>query len=76
MIRIITTKFLGPTNYKGSRIVASDIEGHRLTIGYPHELSGDKAYLKAANALMDKRGWKGSLIGEESTRTGWIFVFN
>lgn len=42
---LIKTTFYGPTNCKGSRIGAQATDGGpRVTIGYPHELHGDRAH--------------------------------
>ena len=55
-MKAITTKYIGPTNYRGSRIKASDEDGNAITISYPHELSGEEVYRKAAVALCTKIG--------------------
>lgn len=59
----IRTRYYGPTNTKGSRIVADAGRGRRVTIGYPHELSGAACYALAAEALCKKMGWAGELVG-------------
>ncbi len=58
----IETKYIGPSNYKDARIVAYTINGQRLTISYPYELSGEAVHRKAAQALADKMDWKGKLV--------------
>lgn len=78
----IETHYLGPTNYRGSRIVAT-IDGHltaddkpaRVTIPYPHELNPDEAHLSAALALADRCTWAGTveLLGG-ATKSGYTFV--
>lgn len=73
-MKAIETRYLGPTNTKGARIVASDGDGNRATIGYPHELSGEAVHRKAAEALCQKMGWPGKLAGG-STKRGYVFVF-
>lgn len=65
-MKAIVTKYHGPTNTKGARISASDLDGNRSIISYPHELSGDAVHLLAAKALCHKMGWKGELVG------GWL----
>lgn len=70
----IETKYLGPTNTKGSRIKATG-NGHSVTISYPYELSGEAVHRKAAQALADKMNWPGRLIGG-ATRSGYVFVFD
>ena len=39
--RAIVTRYLGPTNTRGSRIVADAGDRCRVTVGYRDELSGD-----------------------------------
>ena len=74
MSKAIVTTYRGPTDTKGSRITASDGDGNRVTIPYPHELSGEFVHRKAAEALRDKMGWTGPLVGG-ATKTGYAFVF-
>lgn len=61
----ITTKYLPATDTKGARITAFDGDRNRVTIGYPHELSGVDVHTKAARELCKKMGWEGSL------HSGW-----
>src|SRR5258708_4084246 len=74
-MKAIVTKYHGPTNHKGSRITASDEDGNRVTISYPHELSGEDCHRAAADALCKKMGWDGELIGG-SLKRGYVFVFS
>lgn len=73
-MKAITTKYRGPTNTRGSRIIASDEDGNRVSIPYPHELSGILVHAKAALALCEKMKWTGPLIGG-SLKDGYAFVF-
>jgi hypothetical protein len=73
-MKAIETKYHGPTNTRGARITASDLDGNRITVPYPHELSGEDVHRVAAEALRDKMGWSGRLIGG-STKAGYVFVF-
>ncbi|MGD0135271.1 MAG: hypothetical protein ABSE57_24760 [Bryobacteraceae bacterium] len=73
-MKAIVTKYRGATNTRGSRIAASDEDGNRTTIPYPHELSGEDVHRKAALALCEKMGWTGRLTGA-SLRSGYVFVF-
>jgi len=73
-MKAIVTKYHGPTNFKGSRITASDQDGNRVTISYPYELSGEDCHRKAAQALCDKMHWTGELVGG-SLKHGYVFVF-
>lgn len=72
-MKAIQTKYHGPTNTRGSRISATD-GGNKVTIPYPHELSGELVHRKAAEALCAKMGWQGELVSG-SLKTGYVFVF-
>ncbi len=61
-MKAIKTTYKGPTNFKGSRIIATD-GYNRITIGYDHGLSSDGVHEKAAYALCKKMKWEGRLIG-------------
>src|SRR3990167_677762 len=56
-MKAISTQYHGPTNTRGSRIVARDSDNNRISISYPYELSGEAVHRKAAEALRDKMGW-------------------
>jgi hypothetical protein len=73
-MKAISTKYIGPTIYRGSRIKAFDSDNNQVTIPYPYELSGEDVHRKAAEALRDKMGWNGNLIGG-GTKDGYVFVF-
>ncbi len=73
-MKAISTKYIGPTNTRGSRIKAFDCDNNAVTIPYPYELSGEDVHRKAAEALRDKMGWTGELIGG-GTKDGYVFVF-
>ena len=73
-MKAIQTKYIGPTNFKGSRIIAFDCDGNKVTISYPYELSVDDVHRKAADALCAKMNWKGNLVGGW-IKNGMVFVF-
>lgn len=52
-MQAIQTKYLPPTNHRGSRIKATCERGS-ITIPYPHELSGDEVHREAARALLSQ----------------------
>lgn len=71
----IETRYLGPTNMRGSRIVATT--GDRVRLIVPYDYNADRpcdAHAKAALALCNKMGWDGDLIGGH-TRSGMCWVF-
>lgn len=77
-MQAIQTKYLGPTNTRGSRIKATCAAGS-LTIPYPHELDqGQSAHRKAAEALAAKLGWlnHGVLLGGQLPDHSHVFVFD
>lgn len=78
-MQAIQTRFLGPTNVKGSRIKAWCDAGV-IQIPYPHELSGQACHRKAAEALIVKLGWTspyyGPLLGGHLPNGDHAFVFN
>ena len=73
--KMIETKYIGPSNTRGSRIKAFDANGNSLTIGYPHELSGVECHYLAARALADKMNWQGEIKGGW-TKNGCAFVLD
>ena len=52
----IETKFMGPTNTKGSRVKASCAAGS-LIVQWQHELNSDENHLRAAKLLQTKLNW-------------------
>ena len=62
-MQAIITKYLGPTNNKGSRIKASCAAGS-ITIPYPYELDTTMAHNYAANQLANNLGWNNQYYGE------------
>lgn len=78
-MQAIQTKYLGPTNTKGSRIKATCAAGS-VTISYPYDLSGMDCHAAAAKALVDKMGWNdahyGGLLGGQLADGTYVFVFD
>jgi hypothetical protein len=73
----IETKYVGPRDRTGSRIIATTESGHRVVISYPQELSGEAAHRKAAVELCRRKLRGGNcdrLIGG-GTKKGYVFVF-
>ena len=62
-MKAIRTRYVGPTNTRGSRIIATDGDGNKVSIGYPHQLSSDNAHQLAAQSLMDKMKWPNKIVG-------------
>lgn len=75
-MKAITTKYLPATNTKGARIAAFDGDENRVTISYPHELSGVHVHLKAVRALCEKMEWKGTLHSGWQKPGVYVHVFS
>lgn len=73
MRQAITTKFLGPTNARGSRIKATAGAGS-LTVNWDHSKSLEDNHKEAAMALARKLDWRGSWIGGGLPDAGFCFV--
>ncbi len=73
-MKAISTKYLGATDFHGSRIKAT-CEGGSVVVPYPYEKrEGVEAHSVAALALCVKMEWAGTLIAG-GTQTGYVFVF-
>jgi hypothetical protein len=67
-MKAIKTKYLGPTDTRGSRIRACDGDRNCVTVPYPYEArQGEEAHRVAAKALAKKMGW-----GSRGLRGGWL----
>jgi hypothetical protein len=62
-MKAIRTRYYGPTNTKGSKIVATDGDRNSISIGYPYGLNSDEGHELAAYLLMQKMGWTNELVG-------------
>jgi len=75
--RSITTKYFGPSNVKGSRIIATasgDGPGNpKIIMWYDHALGVDENHAKAARLLAEKLGWSGKWV-MGGAKTGAVFV--
>jgi hypothetical protein len=72
-MQYIKTKYLCPTDHKGSRIKATASGGQTLTIPYDHALSSDDLHVKAALALAARLGWSGEYAAGRDDN-GHVFV--
>lgn len=72
MLEIITTKYHCSTDFRGSRISAVG-DGARVSIPYPHELTGEAVHSAAAHALLAKLGFHGATLKGYSTKSGYTF---
>jgi hypothetical protein len=74
----IQTKYLGPTNSRGSRIKAWTASGFSATISYPYELSYEKCHFQAVKALIEKHNldWNLDNMRYGGTENGYVFCFD
>lgn len=78
-MQAITTKFLGPTNSRGSRIVAK-CQAKRIFVNWDYSLDLDANHELAATELSKRLGWDkapyGKMVGGAlPDGIGFAFVF-
>jgi hypothetical protein len=73
-MQAITTKFFGPTNTRGARLIAK-AEAGSITVGYDYALSGEQNHAAAAQALTVKFGWSGTLVSGQTHTGDFVHVF-
>jgi hypothetical protein len=73
-MKAITTIYHGSTNTRSSKITASEPDGKRVSISYPHELNQEDAHSLAAMTLCNKMGWTGKLVCG-NIKNGYVHVF-
>ena len=69
----ISTKYIGPTNFRGSRVRASAPTGS-LTIEWNHALNSEQNHAAAARAFAQKYSWHGRWFGGGLNKHGYVFV--
>lgn len=73
-MKAIRTKYLGPTDKRGSRIKAYDEDKNNIVLPYDHALNSYDNHVKAAEGLKTQMKWTGRLIAG-SWKNGYVFVF-
>lgn len=63
MYQAIQTKYLGPTNYRGSRVRATCQMRKAITLIWDDGLNVDENHKRAAHALAKQLGWSGMWYG-------------
>lgn len=58
-MQTIKTKFLAPTNFRGSRYKATASSGMSVTLESDHRLNPEQNCVAAVVALLHKLGWTG-----------------
>lgn len=75
----IHTKYIGPTNTRGSRIKAYTNGGLSVTIAYPYALSYENCHFEAVKALVSKHKLDWDLtdmrFGDSADGKGYSFCF-
>jgi hypothetical protein len=72
-MKAIQTRFLGPTNTRGARVVAA-CEGKRTAVSFNYE-GLEKAHDEAARNLASKMGWQGIWYRGGSIKgDGFVYV--
>lgn len=73
-MQAIITKYIGPSNTRGSRVKATCDAGG-LIVPWAYELGAEGNHRAAAYALRDKLEWAGELIGGSiGNKYVWVFV--
>lgn len=75
MRQSISTRYIGPTNYRGSRVKARSSSGLSLTLEWDDALGIDENHTAAARALASKLGWAGRWVaGGAGDGRGNVYV--
>jgi hypothetical protein len=70
----ITTQYRGPTDHRGSRVIAS-CEAKRIVVPWDHALDIAANHAAAALQLMDRLGWsEHNALVMGGTGDGYVFV--
>lgn len=70
----IETRYIPPTNTRGSRYKAFTESKRSITIHAADNLSSQENHREAAKALCRKMGWDGEMVEGGSSR-GYVYVF-
>jgi hypothetical protein len=73
-MQAIQTRFLGPTNHRGARVVAWCDAG-RLVVSWDHSLSVEPNHAAAASALRVKLDWPGDMVSGALPGGDYAHVF-
>lgn len=78
MRQSINTKYVPPTNYKGSRVSVRTTGGIRRIYEWDDSLNPDQNHTAAARRLIEELGWNRHCNGAwvpGATREGLVYVF-
>jgi len=73
----IETKYIAPTNTRGSKIKAFTCNGHSASVSYYYAPSNEALHFEAVKALVKKYNldWDISKMTYGGTKTGYVFCF-
>lgn len=75
MRQSISTRYIGPTNYRGSRVKARSSSGLSLILSWDDAIGVDDNHRAAAHALAVKLKWSGRWIaGGAADGRGNVYV--
>jgi hypothetical protein len=75
MRQSISTRYIGPTDHRGSRVKARASGGFSRTIGWDDRLDSEANHTAAARELAARLGWAGRWVGGGSADgQGYVFV--
>lgn len=74
-MKAIQTKYHGPSNVRGSRIIADDHDGNRVIVPYDYSKSGHHVHFVAVQALCRKMGWNGHVVCGGLSGGVYVWVF-
>ena len=73
MFQAIQVKYLGPTNYRGSRYKATAAAGS-VTVPVNYARGVESNVIAAARALCDKFGWSKDMVHGQLADGTYVFV--
>lgn len=76
-MQTIETKYIGPSNVRGSRVKATHTGGVKsVTLSWDDALDSESNHQQAAWCLMNRLDWHGTMAGGESpSKRGMVWVF-
>ena len=73
-MQAITTRYCGPTNSRGSRVIA-ECDAKRRVSEWQSALGSVENHARAARALAAELGWEGQWAGAQPKGNGgWVWV--
>lgn len=73
-MQTITTKYMGPTNHRGSRVKARSTMGAYVVLSWDYALGTDANHDRAACELASQLGWLGRWCGGDLNDSGRVYL--